>query len=141
MTRLLHPDPDIVVYRQFIFDLSTFQMSFSKQNLSQFSVMYLPDQGVEPTLYLWPTSFGFYFHVQIPEQQSSSNTTTLLKRVGGWFNIYKIQDFPELDERHYYGSGTVSIGNQTWWNSEGEFLEKASQPLYYGIFVKGRPLL
>ena len=139
----LYSDPQpSYVNPHYVFDLSTFQMWFSKENLSQFSVMNLPDEGVRPSFNLRPTSFDFNFYVQIPEQDSSSNTTTtFLKSVGGWFNIYKVQDFPELNERHYYGSGTVSVGNQTWGNSDGEFMEKTSQPFYYGIFVKGKPLL
>ena len=133
----LYPDPDAVVNRQFIFDLSTFQMSFSKQNLSQFSVMYLP--GVEPILYTGPTFFRFGLDIQIPEQQSSGNTMTYLKHVNGWLTIYKVQEFPELNERHYYGRGHVSVENQTWANSEGVLMEKTKAPFYYGIYVKGKP--
>ena len=136
----LLPDPQpSYVNPHFIFDLSTFQMWFSKENLSQFSVIYLPDEGVWPSFNLRPTYFDFNFYVQILEQGLNGSTLTFLKQVHGSCNIYKIQDFPELNERHYYGRGITDVGNQTWINSEGLFMEKTNVPFYYGIYVKGKP--
>ena len=67
----------------FTFDLSTFQMWFSKENLSQFSVMNLPDEGEWPSFNLRPTYFDFDFNVQILEQGLNDSTLTFLKGVSG----------------------------------------------------------
>lgn len=137
----LYSDPQpSYVNPHFIFDLSTFQMWFSKENLSQFSVMNLPDEGVRPSFNLRPTSFDFNFYVQILEQELSGSTLTFLKEVRGSYNIYKIQDFPELNERHYYGRGITYVGNQTWFDSEALFMEKMNAPFSYGIYVRGETL-
>ena len=63
----------------FTFDLSIFQMWFSKENLSQFSVMNLPDEGEWPSFNLRPTYFDFDFNVQIPEQGLNGSTLTFIK--------------------------------------------------------------
>ena len=67
----------------FTFDLSTFQKWFSKENLSQFSVMNLPDEGEWPSFNLRPTYFDFDFNVQILEQGLNDSTLTFLKGVSG----------------------------------------------------------
>ena len=80
----LLPDPRPgYVKPHFTFDLSTFQIWFSKENLSQFSVMYLPDDGEWPSFNLRPTSFDFDFYVQILEQGLNGSTSTFLKEVRG----------------------------------------------------------
>lgn len=75
------------------------------------SITNLPDERARPSFNLRPTSFDFNFYVQILEQELSGSTLTFLKEVRGSYNIYKVQDLPNLNERHYYGRGTVSVGN------------------------------
>jgi hypothetical protein len=61
----------------------------------------------------------------------------LVKRVGGWFDTYKVQEYPQVNERHVYGKGTISVGNETWWRGEGVYMESLSQQPIYGMIFTG----
>jgi hypothetical protein len=136
----MYPDTDMRGW--FLMYPSTIQILFSKQNMSQFNIINLPNEGIKPSAYKGPTTFSFEFYVEIPIQpQSDTDKTTLIKHVSGYFNIYKVQEFPQVNEQYTYGRGSINVGNATWFNGEGVYMESLSQQPIYGMILTGRERL
>jgi hypothetical protein len=117
----------------FVMILSTFQMYFSKQNLSLYDTRVMDGSLTSKN----PVSFNFAFHL-LQNQYDNISITTLQKSAEGYFSIYKVQDFPQYNERYYYGSGTLHIGSAWWFDTQGVFMERTSAPFYYGVSVNGQ---
>jgi hypothetical protein len=108
----------------------TLQINFSKQNVTYLVI----DEGsTKPHVSKLPTWFSFNSHIKIP---SSDGLTTLIKSVSGWFNIYQVQEYPQANEIHYYGEGTISVEDETWWDAYGTFVEIPGEQ-YDGIILNG----
>jgi hypothetical protein len=121
-----YPDPDYDTL--FDPDPNSISMSFSKENIT-FNVI---NEGiVKPTVSKLPTWFSINFDLEIPVD----NSTTLITTASGIFNIYKVQEFPQVNEIIHFARGTLSIGEERW-DTEAAFIVLPQQP-FSGIVLQG----
>jgi hypothetical protein len=79
---------------------------FDKKNLTNGYEIVEDTNGFYPS----ETHITWTGHIKIPINENE----TLVKPVHGFFNVFRIVDYPETDSKEFDGEGILTIGDARW---------------------------